>query len=245
MKKYGLIGRTLSHSFSKNFFDKKFASERIKNCSYENFELKQIEEFPKLLKTNVELKGVNVTIPYKEEIIQYLTYKNEIVEEIGACNCIKITGDNLTGYNTDAIAFRKSLEKQLKPNHKRALIFGSGGASKAIQYSLKSLNIEYFVVSRRKQEGGLGYEDLGDQVLATHHLLINTTPLGMYPNVNQDPPVPYIYLTKQHFVFDLIYNPEKTKFMREAEKRGAQVSNGYEMLVLQAEESWRIWNQEL
>ncbi|HET7897858.1 MAG TPA: shikimate dehydrogenase [Flavisolibacter sp.] len=242
MKRYGLIGRTLKHSFSQNFFTKKFEENGITDCVYQNFELATIDEFPQLLKTYPDSKGFNVTIPYKEEILPFLTNTNEVVKEIGACNCIKVEGDSLTGYNTDVVGFRNSLESRLKPHHKKALILGTGGAAKAIRYVLSQLGIEYVMVSRRKGEHELGYEDLGKEVLADHYLIINTTPLGMYPNVNANPPIPYEYLTPKHFLYDLIYNPEKTKFMAEGEKRGAQTCNGYEMLIGQAEESWRIWN---
>ena len=243
MKLYGLIGRTLTHSFSTTYFAKKFAEENIADCTYENFELKTIEEFPLLLAANPAIKGLNVTIPYKEEVLQFLTEKNEMVEAIGACNCIKLENEKLVGYNTDAIGFRKSLEQQLKSHHKKALILGTGGASKAIIYVLKQLSIEYRVVSRRKEEGLCSYEDIGDDILAHHHLIINTTPLGMYPNVNAHPPIPYQFLTREHFLFDLIYNPPKTKFLAEGARQGAQICNGYEMLIHQAEESWRIWSE--
>ena len=242
MKRYGLLGRTLQHSFSKDYFTKKFAAERTADCVYDNFELNSIAEFPALINSHPDLKGLNVTIPYKEEVLLYLTAKNEIVEAIGACNCIKIEGENLSGYNTDVIGFRKSLETQLKPHHKKALILGTGGAAKAIRHVLHQLDIEYCMASRRKKEGELGYEDVGDEILASHFLIINTTPLGMYPNVNADPPIPYQFITPQHFLFDIIYNPAKTKFLCEGEKRGAQICNGHEMLLLQAEESWKIWN---
>lgn len=242
MKRYGLIGRTLTHSFSKEFFAKKFEEEALQDNCYYNFELQTIDEFSLLLKKHPDLKGLNITIPYKEDVVKFLTDKNEIVEEIGACNCIKIEGENLTGYNTDVIGFRKSIEPQLKPHHKKALILGTGGASKAIGYVLKQLDIEYEYVSRRKTENGLGYEDLGEDIFSNHHLIINTTPLGMFPNVNADPDVPYEFITAQHFLFDIIYNPAKTKFLAKGEKQGAQICNGYQMLIEQAEESWRIWN---
>lgn len=243
MKRYGLLGRTLTHSFSKNFFAKKFEEEGIKDVAYENFELKAIEELPQLLSKHPDLKGLNVTIPYKEDVVQYLAEKNEIVEGIGACNTIRIDGDKLFGYNTDVIGFRKSLEPQLRPHHKKALVLGTGGASKAICYVLNGLGVETQLVSRKKGEGQCGYEDLGEELLSTHHLVVNTTPLGMYPNVDTDPPVPYEFITSQHFLFDLIYNPPKTKFLLEGEKRGAQICNGLQMLVQQAEESWRIWSE--
>lgn len=243
MKRYGLLGRTLTHSFSKSYFAKKFAEEGISDAVYENFELKTVEEFPLLLSERPDLKGLNVTIPYKEDVLQYLTDKDEVVEAIGACNTIKIEGGSLIGYNTDVLGFHKSLQPQLKPHHKKALVLGTGGASKAILYILNRLGIEAQLVSRHKQEGQCGYEDLGEEVLSTHHLVINTTPLGMYPNVDADPPIPYEFITPQHFLFDLIYNPAKTKFLAEGEKRGAQICNGQQMLIEQAEASWQIWSE--
>jgi shikimate dehydrogenase len=185
---------------------------------------------------------LNVTIPYKEEVIQFLTEKNEIVKEIVACNCIKIDGDKLIGFNTDVVGFQKTIEPQLKPHHKKALILGTGGASKAIAHVLQKLGIEHTCVSRRKGQNELGYENLDEELLSTHDLIVNTTPLGMWPNIDADPSVPYDFLTPKHFLYDVIYNPAKTKFLAEGEKRGAQICNGHQMLIEQAEESWRIWN---
>jgi shikimate dehydrogenase len=244
MKRFGLIGKTLKHSFSKNYFGKKFLEEGIKDCSYENFELSSIEEFPKLVNSVPGLRGLNVTIPYKEEVLSFLNFKNEIVTEVEACNCIKIMDGELYGYNTDVIAFKDSLQKQLQPHHKCALILGTGGASKAVQYALKQLGIDYLIVSRHKRENQLGYEDVGEDSIQKHQIIINTTPLGMYPNVDQDPPIPYDVLTPQHLLYDLVYNPLKTKFLAQGESRGAKIINGYEMLLAQAEESWRIWNSD-
>ncbi len=243
MKLFGLVGKTLTHSFSKNYFQEKFARERLADCKYENFELPAIDDLPLLITSNPDLRGVNVTIPYKEDVVAMLDDKNEIVEEIKACNCVRIDDGKLSGFNTDVIGFRQSIEPKLERHHKKALILGTGGASKAIAYVLTQLGIEYCFVSRQKVENELGYEDVGDDVLRNYHLIINTTPLGMYPNVDSDPQIPYQYLTSKHFLFDLVYNPEKTKFLIEGQKRGAQIENGYEMLILQAEESWRIWNQ--
>jgi shikimate dehydrogenase len=244
MKRFGLIGKTLKHSFSKTYFEKKFVEEGIKDCSYENFELSSIGELAKLIADTPELRGLNVTIPYKEEVLAFLNFKNEIVTEVGACNCIKIVDGKLYGYNTDVIAFKHSLQKQLQPYHKCALILGSGGASKAVQHALKQLGIDYLVVSRHKKEDQLGYEDLGDDTIQEHQIIINTTPLGMYPNVDVDPPIPYLALNSQHLLYDLVYNPQKTKFLAQGESKGAKAINGYEMLLAQAEESWRIWNSE-
>jgi shikimate dehydrogenase len=244
MRRFGLIGKTLKHSFSKGFFEKKFSEQGIKDCSYDNFELPSINEFPNIIVNNPELKGLNVTIPYKEEVLQFLNSKNEIVESIGACNCIKIVGAELHGFNTDAVAFKNSLQKYLKPHHKCALVLGTGGASKAVQYALKQLGIDFLLVSRRKQENQLGYEDVSRDNIEGHQIIINTTPVGMFPNVDQDPPIPYKVLTPDHLLYDLIYNPAKTKFLLYGEEKGAQIINGYEMLVAQAEESWRIWNSD-
>jgi shikimate dehydrogenase len=244
MRRFGLIGKTLKHSFSKGFFEKKFSEQGIKDCSYDNFELPSINEFPNIIVNNPELKGLNVTIPYKEEVLQFLNSKNEIVESIGACNCIKIVGAELHGFNTDAVAFKNSLQKYLKPHHKCALVLGTGGASKAVQYALKQLGIDFLLVSRRKQENQLGYEDVSRDIIEGHQIIINTTPVGMFPNVAQDPPIPYKVLTPDHLLYDLIYNPAKTKFLLYGEEKGAQIINGYEMLVAQAEESWRIWNSD-
>ena len=244
MRRYGLIGRTLTHSFSKNYFTKKFEEGNIADCVYDNFELATINDFPQLLQKLPDLKGLNITIPYKEDILPLLTDSNSIVKEIGACNCIRLDGEAVTGYNTDVIGFWRSLQPQLMPHHKKALILGTGGAAKAIRYVLQQLGIDYRMVSRRKGLEEMGYEDLGEEALAEYHLVINTTPLGMYPNVNADPPIPYEYLTSKHFLYDVIYNPAKTKFLAEGEKRGAQICNGYEMLIEQAEESWRIWTAE-
>lgn len=243
MRRFGLIGKTLKHSFSQKFFEQKFAAENITDCVYENFELPSIEEFKTLINTIPDLNGLNITIPYKTDVVQFLDEKGPEVESIGACNCIHIKEEKLFGYNTDAPAFKKSLETKLKPYHRCALILGTGGASKAVQHALHELNIDFLLVSRHKETNQLGYEDLGEDTVKNHHIIINTTPLGMHPNVNADPPFPYRYLTPEHLLFDLIYNPEKTKFLQEGEKMGAQIVNGYEMLVLQAEESWKIWNE--
>ena len=242
MNRFGLIGRTLSHSFSRTYFTKKFTEEGLMGFVYENFELKTIEEFPLLFHEHPDIKGLNVIIPYKEEAIQYLSEQDEIVKAIGACNCIKVEGEKRIGYNTDAIGFRKSLEPCLQLHHQKALILGTGGASKAIRYVLAQIGIEYLLISREKKEGTITYTELGEEVMQSHSLIINTTPIGMYPAVDAAPGIPYQFITRQHLLFDAIYNPAKTKFLAEGEKRGAQILNGYQMLIEQAEESWRIWN---
>ena len=241
MKRYGLLGRTLKHSFSKAYFTKKFAELGLTDYSYDNFELAAATEFPLLLERHPDLCGVNVTIPYKEDVLAFLTTQNKIVQEIQACNCIKIDGKECIGFNTDVIGFQKSLEPQLQSHHTKALILGTGGASKAIAYVLQQLGINYHFVSRQKTANTIGYDEVDAERLASHHLIINTTPLGMFPAVDDAPALPYELLTDKHFLFDIIYNPATTKFLANGEKRGAQIANGEQMLIEQAEESWRIW----
>lgn len=245
MHRYGLIGKTLKHSFSKSYFTEKFSKEGLSDYTYENFELPDIKQFPSLLSSHPDLEGLNVTIPYKEEIIPYLNVVNDIVEKTGACNCIKIVNGELHGYNTDVRGFCDSLKKHLKNHHKNALVLGTGGASKGVCYGLELLNITYTRVSRRKKIDQIGYEDLGEKEMNDHQIIINTTPLGMYPSIDDDPPIPYRYITSQHLLFDLIYNPPKTKFLKRGEEQGAEIVNGLEMLTLQAEESWDIWTNKI
>jgi shikimate dehydrogenase len=242
MRLYGLLGKSLKHSFSKAYFAEKFAKLNIADCRYENFELASINELPALLENNPSIKGLNVTIPYKEDVIPFLHERNEVVEEINACNCINIIDGKLIGYNTDVFGFEQSLKPFLKPHHTKALILGTGGAAKAVQYTLKKLGISFRIVSRSKNNITITYEELNELILQEHTLIINTSPLGMYPKMDEVPPIPYEFLTPQHLLFDLIYNPEKTLFLEKGEERGAQIENGKEMLLLQAEESWRIWN---
>lgn len=242
MKVYGLLGKTLKHSFSKSYFAKKFLELNINDCVYENFELASIDELPQLLIDNPNIVGLNVTIPYKEDVLPFLYFQNEIVSEIKACNCINIVDGKLYGYNTDVIGFKQSLQKCLEPDHKKALILGTGGSAKAVRYALKSLRISYLNVSRNKTLDTITYEEINADLLNEYSVIINTSPLGMYPNVSDSPPIPYSQITPQHLLFDLIYNPEKTVFLQKGEEQGAKICNGSEMLLLQAEESWRIWN---
>jgi shikimate dehydrogenase len=239
---YGLIGYPLTHSFSKNYFTEKFKKEGIKNCSYENFPLAHIDELSKIIREKANLRGLNVTIPFKESVLPFLSESNEIVREVAACNCIKIEGTILIGYNTDVIGFAKSLLKKLNSNHKKALVLGTGGAAKAVEYVLRRNDISYLRVSRWQSTDNLSYDELTPAIIKEHALIINTTPLGMYPKINVAPAVPYEAITSKHLLFDLIYNPEKTLFLKKGEERGAAIENGYDMLVYQAEESWRIWN---
>ena len=243
MKLYGLVGYPLTHSFSKKYFTEKFQQEGIHDCVYENFPLETIGQLKDLLQNQSGLQGLNVTIPYKEQVIPFLNEMNDVVKATGACNCIKIEGGKLKGFNTDVIGFEKSLTKFLQPYHIKALIFGTGGAAKAVEYVLQKLGIDYLFVSRKKgTDKTISYHELKVEILQEYLLLINTTPLGMYPKVDDCPDIAYNYLTPQHHLFDLVYNPEKTLFLQKGEGQGATIQNGYEMLLLQAEESWRIWN---
>lgn len=244
MKLFGLLGKTLKHSFSKSYFTQKFEKENKTDHHYENFELESISQLSQLLEQHPELCGLNVTIPYKEEVIPFLHKQNDIVQKIKACNCIKIRNGQLFGFNTDVIGFKQSLEKGLKPQHQKALVLGTGGAAKAVLYALDLLGIGFTIVSRTKKEGILSYDELNKEIMQEHLLIINTSPVGMFPKVEEAPQIPYEFITPEHYLFDLVYNPEKTLFLQKGEQRGASIANGYEMLVLQAEESWRIWNTE-
>lgn len=242
MRQFGLIGHPLSHSFSGNYFNRKFEKEGIHDCSYELYPIPSITALKLLLEKEVNLCGLNVTIPYKEAVLPYLDDASRAVQEIGACNCINIKDGILTGYNTDVIGFEQTLVPLLLPHHNKALVLGTGGAAKAVAWVLQKLKIEFVYVSRNAKEGQLSYEQLNTDVLEDFRVIINSTPLGMQPNINQMPSLAYTYLTDQYLCYDLIYNPEKTAFLLEAEKQGAVIKNGFEMLGIQAEESWRIWN---
>ncbi len=246
MKKYGLTGYPLSHSFSKRFFTDKFAAENIA-ATYDNYEISSIDQFREIVINNPELMGLNVTIPYKEQVIPLLDDVNESAQEIGAVNTVKITRTGqkitLTGYNTDAYGFEKSLTPLLKPHHRKALILGTGGASKAVKYVLTKLNINYISASIEElRVNEIRYTDINSAIMAERLLIINATPLGTYPKIDTFPPIPYDNITEKHLLFDLVYNPEETVFMQKGRTYGAVVKNGYEMLVGQALRAWEIWN---
>lgn len=245
-KLLGLVGRNISYSFSKGYFAEKFEKEGLSDHEYVNFDIQSIDEFPKIIHEHrFQLKGLNVTIPYKQEVFEYLDKVHKVARKIGAVNTIRFTKrGNLKGYNTDAVGFQNSLEPLLKEHHTKALILGTGGASKAIAYVLKNLGIEYLKVSRnplKKKE--ISYDDLNETLIKEYTVIVNCTPLGTFPNVTQKPKIPYQFLTEDHLLHDLIYNPEKTAFLKEGEAKGAQIKNGLEMLIGQAEEAWRIWNK--
>lgn len=244
MRTFGLVGYPLTHSFSQKYFSEKFRSSGIADAQYLNFSIDTIDKFPLLLQEHPDLAGLNVTIPYKEKIIDYLDDLDESVKFIGACNCIHIKGGKLTGYNTDYIGFKLSLLKKLKPHHTNALVLGEGGAAKAVNYALKSLGIKFLTVSRRGIESPevVQYDQLNDDMLEQFTLIINTTPLGMAPDIETAPAIPYDGITDRHYLYDLVYNPEKTLFLKLGEEKGAAIENGMEMLTIQAEEGWKIWN---
>lgn len=246
MNLYGLIGRSLGHSFSEKYFIEKFQKENITDCVYRNFELKNLEKEIHEFKKIPELRGLNVTIPYKTRIIPFLDEISDEVKEMNACNCIKIIAGRWKGFNTDIIGFERSFVPHLKPFHKNALILGTGGASNAVAFVLKKLNISFFKVSRNKTESAsvISYQDLSAERIKEFQIIINTTPVGTSPNVNECPPLPYELITAEYYFFDLVYNPLKTMFLSLGQKHGALIENGAQMLAIQAEESWKIWNKD-
>ncbi len=247
MKTYGLIGYPLSHSFSKKYFTEKFLNEGITDHQYELFPMDDINSLPDLLIDNPSLCGLNITIPHKVSVLSFLNEIDIAAETIGAVNCISIRnfeGETyLKGYNTDAYGFEESLKPLLKPQHTKALIFGDGGAAKAVKYTLDKLGIAYLVVVRNKVEGAILYSEVNQEILSTHKLLIDTTPLGMSPNFDSFPQIDYKNIGKEHLAYDLVYNPLETKFLSKSAAAGAEVKNGLEMLYKQAEKAWEIWNK--
>ncbi len=244
MRTFGLIGYPLTHTFSPSYFSEKFFREGIEDSSYHAFPLQNIEEFCDLLQNTPHLKGLNVTIPYKEAILPFLDEISEEAQAVGAVNTIHIGKDGKKkGFNTDVYGFETSLKPLLKPHHQKALVLGTGGAAKAIVYVLQKLGISSRLVSRKPSKNQLGYEDIDAATMNTHHLIVNTTPLGMAPKIHDFPEIPYQFVSEKHLFFDLIYNPEKTIFLIKGKLKGADFKNGLEMLYLQAERSWEIWNE--
>ncbi len=243
MRQFGLIGYPLSHSFSPTYFKAKFEQENITDALYSLYELQSIDELTSLLKSNSQLNGLNVTIPYKTSVIPFLDELDGTAKSVGAVNTIQITNGKLTGYNTDVIGFKISLLNFIGEARPNALVLGTGGSSKAVTHVLNELNISYQQVSRTKQDNIICYDDLNEDIIAKYQLIINCTPLGKSPNVNIKPSLPYSALSAKHFLFDLNYNPELTAFLETGKQQGANIKNGYEMLTLQADAAWEIWNQ--
>lgn len=242
MDKYGLLGKNISYSFSRSYFSKKFEQLGLE-ATYENFDLPEIFKIREVIENNKDLKGLNVTIPYKEQILPFLNELDRTAAEIGAVNTIKISKNGfLKGYNTDYFGFVESIKPFLQDHHKKALILGTGGASKAVAYGLKNLHIEGRYVSRRASEISISYEQLSEEIMQEHQVIVNCTPLGTSPNTSEYPAVPVDFINEKHVVFDLIYNPSQTKLMQLASEKGATTVNGLRMLELQAERAWEIWN---
>lgn len=245
MRTFGLIGYPLAHSFSKKYFTEQFEREQTADCVYELFPLEKIADLSPLL-LDSSIHGLNVTIPYKVGVLPYLNELDEAAEKIGAVNCISIQKKEgkkwLKGYNTDAYGFEESLKPFLKPHHTKALILGNGGAARAVKYVLGKLNISYLTVVRKPSADSILYVELTEELMQQHQVIINTTPLGTFPNIDASPAIPYQFLGNQHLAYDLVYNPEETQFLQQAKAKGAAIKNGLEMLHLQADRSWYIWN---
>lgn len=249
MRKLGLIGYPLGHSFSKKYYLAKFEKEKIANIDYDLYPFENLADFRSIYESDESFAGFNVTIPHKKNVLTLLDELSPEAAQMQAVNCVRIIRENgkvvLKGYNTDAYGFEQSLIPLLQPQHRSALVFGNGGAAKAVYYSLERLNIPYQIVSRNKENGDLTYDELTPEIIAEHKLLINCSPVGTFPNVNLCPAIPYEGIGTAHLLYDLIYNPEETLFLTKGKERGAAVKNGYEMLVLQAEKNWMIWNEQL
>jgi shikimate dehydrogenase len=246
VKRFGLFGFPLTHSFSQKYFSEKFLREKILDCVYENFERKNAEDLIQLVSERNDLIGLNVTIPHKENVLPFINVLEDEARDIGAVNCIRVfrsqNSFKLLGYNTDAYGFEQSITPFLLPHHQRALILGTGGASKAVAYTFRKLGVEYSLVSRNSSHGHFVYSDLTESTMKNFQIIINCTPFGMHPDVNSFPPIPYQYLSDKNLLFDLVYNPSETQFMKKGKVQGALVQNGLEMLKSQAEKSWEIWN---
>ena len=243
MRLFGLIGYPLTHSFSKKYFTEKFEKEGLDDCRYELFPIESITELPGLISQHPDLEGLNITIPYKKQVLPYLNHTAFIPAGLEACNCILFSEGQLIGYNTDVVGFRESLRPVLRPDQQSALVLGNGGATAAVIFALQQLGISYHIVSRALQPGSdFTYQDLDHSIIQSHPIIINTTPVGMYPKEEYCPDIPYESIDERHLLFDLVYNPAQTLFLRKGAERGATIKNGEEMLLLQAEESWKIWN---
>lgn len=242
MDKYGIIGNPLGHSFSKGFFTEKFAKEGI-DAQYLNFQIPEIGKLTDVLKENPELRGINVTLPYKTKVIPFLDELSDEAREIGAVNVVQIRNGHLKGFNSDIIGFTRSIQPLLKPHHKKALILGTGGASRAIRVGLTRLGLEWKYVSRTPREGMITYNDITAETLKEYEVIVNCSPVGMFPKVEECPAIPYEFLTADNLLYDLVYNPEDTLFLKRGREQGARGKNGLEMLHLQAIASWEFWNE--
>jgi len=247
MKLFGLIGNPLTHSYSEKYFIEKFKKENISDCEYRLFPIKSIAQLPDLLKNNPDLLGLNVTTPFKKEVLNYIDEPDIIVKGIESANTIKIEKKQgkffLKAYNTDIYGFYHSFQPLLKTYHKKALLLGTGGGASAVEFILQLLKIEYLIVSRTPTKKQISYDEIDKSIIQNHQLIINATPVGTFPNINQSPEIPYQFLTSEHFLFDLVYNPSETEFLKQGKKQGAKIQNGMQMLKLQADKAWELWNK--
>ncbi len=248
-KQFGLIGNPLTHSFSKKYFDAKFEKENITDCEFNVYPLSTINELPQLLINNPNLIGLSVTLPYKESVVPFLNEMDKTAQVVGAVNCIKISNKKLMGFNTDVLGFRQSIKPFLETAHQKALILGTGGASKAVAFVLKEIGIDCFFVTRNKMNNNqndrlFSYEELNVNIIKAFKLIINTTPVGMFPSINTAPDIPYQFISDSHLLYDLVYNPVETEFLKRGKEFGASTVNGLSMLHQQAEQAWRIWNRD-
>jgi len=247
MKLFGLIGNPLTHSYSEKYFIEKFKKENISDCEYRLFPIKSIAQLPELLKNNPNLLGLNVTTPFKKEVLNYIDEADIIVKEVESVNAIKIEKKQgksfLKAYNTDIYGFYHSFQSLLKTCHKKALLLGTGGGASAVEFILQLLKIEYLIVSRTPTNKQISYDEIDKSIIQNHKLIINATPVGTFPNINQSPEIPYQFLASEHFLFDLVYNPSETEFLKQGKKQGAKIQNGMQMLKLQADKAWELWNK--
>lgn len=243
MRTFGILGYPLTHSFSQGYFQEKFRKEGITDAVFKLFSVPEIADFAEVLRTETTLEGFCITIPHKKTILSFLQDSSEGVQAMGACNCVRVKDGKLTGYNTDVIGFEESFAPLLQPHHTKALILGTGGAAAAVEYILGKRGIDYRFVSRTAGEGRFTYEQLTPEVMAAHPVIINCTPLGTYPKVEEYPPIPYELVTSAHYLYDLVYNPPLTQFLERGQAQGATIKNGHDMLLIQAEENWKIWNR--
>ena len=247
MKLFGLIGNPLTHSYSEKYFIEKFKKENISDCEYRLFPIKSIAQLPELLKNNPDLLGLNVTTPFKKEVLNYIDEPDIIVKDVESVNTIKI--ENIQGksflkaYNTDIYGFYHSFQPLLKTYHKKALLLGTGGGARAVEFILQLLKIEYLIVSRTPSKKQISYNEIDKSIIQNHQLIINATPVGTFPNINQSPEIPYQFFTSEHLLFDLVYNPSETEFLKQGKKQGAKIQNGMQMLKLQADKAWELWNK--
>ncbi|RFM26129.1 shikimate dehydrogenase family protein [Deminuibacter soli] len=242
MRTFGIIGFPLSHSFSQKYFTEKFAAEGITDAVFNAYPMEHIAQLTQLLESEQTLEGFCITIPHKRNVLPWLSHVSPAAEQMNACNCVRVKGGRLFGYNTDCTGFQRSFTPQLQSHHTQALILGTGGAAAAIEYTLKQLGMPYKYVSRTPHENYLTYDMLTADIMAAYLVIINCTPLGTYPDVETAPPIPYELVTPQHYLYDVVYNPPLTRFLQHGTEKGAVVKNGYDMLTIQAEENWKIWN---